>query len=450
MKQIYTLILMTLTLSFVSVIHAQKTYTISSNTSWTAGSYPSYCSSCTFNISSGKTLTLNSSSPTCANCVFTGGNIAITQAFICQTCSFSSDSITMSSETMTLESSTSTFSKTVFNVAGNGAVIGDAAVTLTNSLFIFNGTSYFLNNGGALNMTGSIMDFYGSSYFLANAGPVNLISTSSLVAGNGNKSNTSYIEMNGPQLNIYDNSFIGLANLNNYYFNWTSYYSESNNKTYSTSVNTMNCGRTGQNACATPKVYGPASLNSMGILSNNVLPVVLSEFSATLNGNEVLLQWQTQQEINSDYFTVERSEDGINWSPIATVKAMGTTTEVTNYSFTDEDPLHPASYYRLQMTDEDGSALNSGVVNIQFQNTENNISVYPNPIQQSSFTVKTGSEEVARIQLYGSDGRLFNSYAVQGQTQYQLQLPASIPHNSYLIIKISLTSTVKTLVVLNK
>ena len=64
------------------------------------------------------------------------------------------------------------------------------------------------------------MDFNNSAYFLANAGPVNLEKNSVLVAGNGTTESTAYIEFNGPQLNIYDNSSIGVAGVNNYYFNW--------------------------------------------------------------------------------------------------------------------------------------------------------------------------------------------------------------------------------------
>jgi len=72
MKTILTLIEILALTMIINVCTAQKTYTVSSNTSWSNAAFPSYCSTCTFNIASGKTLTIDNSSATCANCIFSG------------------------------------------------------------------------------------------------------------------------------------------------------------------------------------------------------------------------------------------------------------------------------------------------------------------------------------------------------------------------------------------
>src|ERR1700744_3315436 len=76
MKQIYsTLWILTLALLAFSV-KAQKNFTISSNTNWSAVTIPSTCASCTITIKSGVTLTMDEA-VTCQNCNFQGGLLAI-------------------------------------------------------------------------------------------------------------------------------------------------------------------------------------------------------------------------------------------------------------------------------------------------------------------------------------------------------------------------------------
>ena len=412
--------------------------------------YPSYCSACTFNIAAGKTLTIDASYISCANCSFSGGNIAIAKDFACQTCSFTSDSITMASTALNLQSSATSFTGVTLTATGTGSITANAAVNLTSSVFRFNGTGFFLNNGGTLNMTKSQMYFYDNSYFLANAGPVNLKTTSSLVAGNGSSSSTAYIQMNGPQLNIYDNSFINLTAKNNVYLNWGTYYSASNNKTYATATNTVNCGSTYQNKCSASKVYGPATLNAAGIVTGNVLPVVLTDFNALLNGNAISISWETQIEVNAGHFTIERSADGSNWEAIGTVNAKGNSSVAGYYSFTDASPLSGSNYYRMQMVDLDGNEAASKVIHIATSVTEGKIGIFPNPIINATFNLKVSTTEQVIVNVFTTEGRLLSAFSLRGEYQYQLQLPSAAPRNAYIAVKVISNGNAQTMMVLNK
>lgn len=451
MKTIFTLIVIATITMVIGTCEAQKTYTISANISWSNAAYPAYCSGCTFNISSGKTLTIDNKSATCANCLFNGGNIAITQNFTCQSCSFTSDSITMNNMTLNLQSSTTSFSGTNFTITGEGSVNATAPITISNSVFAFSGTTSFSNNGGALTLTKSIMYFYNNAFFLANVGPVNLKSTSSLVAGNGSTSSSAYVKVNGAQLNIYDNSFITLANTNNYYFNWNSYSSLTNNKTYSTATNTMNCGHTGQNKCSAPNVYGAATLNSSGIISGNVLPIILSDFTASISNNQTVdILWQTQQEMNADYFTIERSADGSNWQGISTIIAKGNSSTTSYYSYTDGAPLPGINYYRLQMVDLDGKNISSEVKHVEASSVEQPVSIYPNPFTGLTFNLKVPSSKPIVANVFSMEGRLICTFAMRGQLQYQVKLPANTVHNTYLALQVISNNKTQTFSILNK
>jgi hypothetical protein len=99
------------------------------------------------------------------------------------------------------------------------------------------------------------------------------------------------------------------------------------------------------------------------------LPVILSRFTAFRQDNQVLLQWQTDQEENSRDFTIERSVDGTLFTAIGTVAAAGTSNKPRQYAFTDPAPAKNANYYRLKQTDLDGAFTISPVKRVVFSIT---------------------------------------------------------------------------------
>jgi hypothetical protein len=86
-------------------------------------------------------------------------------------------------------------------------------------------------------------------------------------------------------------------------------------------------------------------------------------------------------EANSDYFTVERSADGISFDSVlrvATLAPNGNSNIQLDYSAYDLTPLTGASFYRLKQTNLDGSTKYSGVVAVNFTQ-QTPVAVYPNP-----------------------------------------------------------------------
>lgn len=89
-----------------------------------------------------------------------------------------------------------------------------------------------------------------------------------------------------------------------------------------------------------------------------VLPIELTTFYAkkTTKGN--LLNWATQSEDRSDYFTVEWTTNPVseNWKEIAYVPAQGYSQEMVHYNVLHSDASSTEiNYYRLTSTDLDGS-----------------------------------------------------------------------------------------------
>lgn len=119
---------------------------------------------------------------------------------------------------------------------------------------------------------------------------------------------------------------------------------------------------------------GAACVNCM-----SVLPMELTAFQVSLENKAVACDWWTETELNNDFFTVERSFDGIHFEAIAYLKGAGTSLNPLHYKIYDYDPyLDVVSYYRLSQTDFNGITRLHDIRSIKPART-NELSIYPNP-----------------------------------------------------------------------
>ncbi len=108
--------------------------------------------------------------------------------------------------------------------------------------------------------------------------------------------------------------------------------------------------------------FGCTTSVSGNIICEKKLPVELITFTgkATENGN--LLKWSTASEIQNDFFTIDHSSDGVNYTPLKVIDGSGTSNEAKSYEFLDRNAANGTTYYRLSQTDYDGSTTIEGVV----------------------------------------------------------------------------------------
>lgn len=93
------------------------------------------------------------------------------------------------------------------------------------------------------------------------------------------------------------------------------------------------------------------------------VPVELVAFNATVDDQNVLLEWLTATETNNFGFDVERRRfDRDDWQKLAFVAGNGTTTEPSRYEFVDRN-LQSGTYdYRLKQIDTDGAFEYSNII----------------------------------------------------------------------------------------
>jgi hypothetical protein len=110
---------------------------------------------------------------------------------------------------------------------------------------------------------------------------------------------------------------------------------------------------------------------------NSALPVVLITFEARPTEDAVHLKWTSASEQDCNFYTVERSVDGITWSELSIVS--GTNSHLaSSYSVTDASPMSGTSYYRLTQTDFDGTLTVLGCRMVT-RSASAVVTVYPNP-----------------------------------------------------------------------
>jgi hypothetical protein len=123
----------------------------------------------------------------------------------------------------------------------------------------------------------------------------------------------------------------------------------------STWQNEGNVSTTGSISAGTITSGLVTSFSPFTLADITILPIELLDFQANYDGTNVNCTWATATELNNDYFTVERSVDGVNFIGIGKVKGAGTTNVQLDYAFTDDQPVTGQSYYRLKQTDFDGA-----------------------------------------------------------------------------------------------
>ena len=142
--------------------------------------------------------------------------------------------------------------------------------------------------------------------------------------------------------------------------------------------------------------------------SNVVLPLTLLEFNGSLQNNNAVLNWKTDNEQNTSHFEVERSIDGSHYASVGNVTAANTA-GIHQYGFTDYNisTLNAAIiYYRLKQVDVDGRFVYSKIIALSPQN-KNLVLLYPNPvINEVNLAITLPKSNQTQLRIIDNMGRV--------------------------------------------
>lgn len=169
-----------------------------------------------------------------------------------------------------------------------------------------------------------------------------------------------------------------------------------------------------------------------------ITPVTFLDVHARAQGSGVLIDWQTSQELNSDYFEVERSADGnSNWSVVATLPAAGNSQVLRNYKATDATPLNNMNYYRIKQFDKDGKFAYSKVVSVKRDNQKIAVSVFGNPFNNRLIiNFESDVQQTVSARLVDITGKqvAFEKWSVMnGNTRKEFSNVSSLQQGLYIV-----------------
>jgi hypothetical protein len=168
------------------------------------------------------------------------------------------------------------------------------------------------------------------------------------------------------------------------------------------------------------------------------LPVTFANFTAGIINKAVVINWTTLSEINSSYFDVLRSTDGIKFETIGTIPAAGNSSIAINYELPDISPFKGINYYRLKIVDKDGYTDYSKIINIRFAEIQNTyVLVNPNPVHGHINLRFNGIENgIYKVVVSNSFGQISLSNMIkitQSIQKIELKLKTSLAKGIYIL-----------------
>ncbi|CAN5600288.1 hypothetical protein BH10BAC2_BH10BAC2_32490 [soil metagenome] len=154
------------------------------------------------------------------------------------------------------------------------------------------------------------------------------------------------------------------------------------------------------------------------------------------------MNWVTTNEINTAYFSIQRSFNGTDFTTIAKQNAAGSGI-AQQYNYTDENivALHQARiFYRLQSADKDGSSVYSNIISLQINASISvSIIISPNP-NSGNFTIQIHLSDKATsttLALYNSLGEKVwqqDAGKLNGSVSKNISLESKLTAGVYVLI----------------
>ncbi len=143
-------------------------------------------------------------------------------------------------------------------------------------------------------------------------------------------------------------------------------------------------------------------------LNNTITHVELTSFEVNVRETNVVLRWQSSNELNNAGFEIQRQSNQSDFETIAFIQPDRSTNSGQNYEFTDKE-LPPDLYtYRLKQIDIDGTIQFSKEISVQIE-TPKEFKLapsYPNPFRKNvNLVLQTSERAFLSIRIYNILGQ---------------------------------------------
>jgi len=175
-------------------------------------------------------------------------------------------------------------------------------------------------------------------------------------------------------------------------------------------------------------------------------PIELYGFNAVFNGTRTDINWQTTSETNNNYFTIERSTDGINFMVLDTVTSKvvnGNNAKSMLYTWIDSNRVAGVYYYRLKQTDFDFKYTYSNVVVVNITKGADlsfDLTFSPDNKNLIDVFVIAPLSGMMTFKIYDAAGARLHMEDIQvnegEKNQFELRLKDPLESGTYIVIGI--------------
>lgn len=180
-------------------------------------------------------------------------------------------------------------------------------------------------------------------------------------------------------------------------------------------------------------------LSMSSSVGTSTFPVELTAFDGEIVNETAYLDWVTETELNNDYFTVERSVDGVSFEIVGHVDGKGTSLEQNRYRLEDREPYKGTTFYRLKQTDLDGSFQYLSTIELTYsRRNKAKMNAYPNPVsdRQLSITLEgIDAQSIEQMYLMDLSGRAVAPIPVTDK-YLNWVIPSVVSPGTYVLVAI--------------
>lgn len=178
-------------------------------------------------------------------------------------------------------------------------------------------------------------------------------------------------------------------------------------------------------------------LDNFTVTVTGTLPVTFANFTAEKNASGVAVNWTVSEIINHDYFSIERSEDGLHFVEISRNNENINGASSRSFIYNDVNPPQaPVLYYRIKQCDVNGSCKYTDVRAVRFDEKKKAM-LYPVPAD-NTVNIVYANTNVNKITITIADenGRIIKNEirnVTAGRNTVQLDI-SKLKTGNYIVI----------------
>jgi Secretion system C-terminal sorting domain len=158
------------------------------------------------------------------------------------------------------------------------------------------------------------------------------------------------------------------------------------------------------------------------MINNVSTPLAVQlQLNGTTDASKNKLQWQNNAEKNTNYYVVQRSLDGQNFTTISNKIFIDNPTNIGINNYNDNNPSDGVNYYKVIATQINGEEINTNIIKLYFDNPIG-LNIYPNPSKNELYINLT--QDNITYKIVDMQGKIIRNGFVANQYINLEKIPA--------------------------